>query len=501
MNIFDSLNKYIYNKYSGKLVHDENKNSFLVIDGDLIPIDLHPVESFIRKHVMNLNYDYGYDLPKSKEYQIYSRTYLHEDNGKKRKIKKFGFIDNKGNAFTPAIFSDVSPFKNGEASVEMNNNLMGRIDFRGNPIVKNKHLKFCSFAQSRFEQFGLCYNEGKWGIINEFCYNIIPCIYDNVYLNFPSKPDITDRCDAIYLQNKGIWSTGIVHDFAVTNILEGLYEVDFKQLNFGYRYIILKRYENLTSHNIKYMLCNIGGEIILDGLYDQIKVYSPKYVAVMRDNNWSLIYISDKLNTTVIRSDIQKISYGLTIREEKTIEYVVLKCFGYYYCLLELDGCHCYEKYSLEDGEIYFDERWDSELNRPQINSFFAVKRAAHTDIIDFEGEIVSNRPLPNEYSLITTTCSEGTIGIKQRQSPFNSGVIDFNGCIIIDPKFVYVTSFINGTARAVSPYNTFIFNNKGKIITSYSHRSSDDYPMDNDWKNQISDAFDGQGDAYWNID
>lgn len=497
MNIFETLPIYVYNNYSGKLVHDEQINHFLFFKNELVPIKLHSIESLLKDDVLNFNEDYNSNTTLGK-YQIYSRTFEYKKEGEIIVNTNYGFIDKNGNAFTPAIFSKISLFKNGMSHVQLDNYLKGVIDFHGNPIVKGKHLKFCSFAESEFHKVGLCFSNGKWGVINEFCYNIIPCIYDQILFSNPFRKTFSFN-DAVFMRKNSEWYTAIIHEFSVVNVLNGLYEVEFKHYELGYSFIVLHYLNTGKSNTSQILLCNMGGEKIIDDIFDQIKVFSPKYVGILKNGKWSILYIDDKLRPTIIKSDLDDILYGNTLRNESIVEYVVLK-YANKNCLLELNNEFCIEKYSIDDGEIYFDQKYVYETHKPITNSFFAIRKQTHTDLIDFDGNILSNKPLSNKYILLTSTCSEMTIGIKLCQESEKKGYIDFNGNILVEPQYYHIEPFNNGQAYVCSYNGIFIINKEGQIISSNYYTKKDDN-FENDWKSQISDAFDGELDAYWNID
>lgn len=502
MNIFESLATFSLNGFSGKVVTDEANKSFLFYKGELCPITIHKSEDFRYES----SYNYGNSSIVYDDIKIYSRKFTITKNGEAKTLVKYGFINKDGYAFTPAIFHKVYAFCNGIANVYLTSNLRlsGTIDINGNPIVKGHTLKFCSFAQGLFTNFGKCFKNGKWGVVNKFGYNVIPCEFDWVSLISPRTKHCygeVNPTDTLYLSRNNSWYTAFIQGNSICNIRKGLFEVVSK--NEMQDILVLAEYEDSgTMDFIGNIVSNLGGEYIIDDKYTKYEVLSKNYFAGYNGESWDIFYIEDNHKPEKIFNDITSFSFGHTIRNNETLYYIVVDYNTGGVSLFELDGIQHYEIKYLKEGSIYFDcPKWDFEKDTIGINDVFALKYSDYTEIINLNGDVISKNPISNNFELITSSYGEGLIGFKQTEYPFKRGYIDLTGRVVVQPKYSSVRAFKDGTALVYSPCSGCTINKDGKVIHSFLTKDDECYSDNESWKEQLGDAFDGQADAYWNID
>lgn len=99
---------------------------------------------------------------------------------------KYGFVDYEGNAIVPIIYDHASEYgRNGLAIVNKGYNTF-LIDKTGTIKYECKNTYERAYA---FDDCGLavvCSEDGQYGAINEAGEEVIPCIYDDIWLEFTS---------------------------------------------------------------------------------------------------------------------------------------------------------------------------------------------------------------------------------------------------------------------------------------------------------------------------
>ena len=153
-------------------------------------------------------------------------------------------------------------------------------------------------------------------------------------------------------------------------------------------------------------------------------------------------------------------------------------------------------------------------LGDDSLNKYFAVVEGDRTKLIDINGEEIMPPIIPSEYRVITNTYGEGIVGVSKKvQKKYSDGTpysvtcygyINAEGKLLGDLIFNGIEKFKNGVAKAYydsANSRTYCeLDIHGKII--YQHTDhGDSEPMDNTWADLIDDAFEGDSDAYWNID
>lgn len=524
MNIFKGLEAYAQNK-KGELMFDANGNAYLYhkVNNAFTEITLYPPKHFLPDYLYNPT---GKILKKLRESnkgfidqieELYpNKTFNQikvysikksEDivDGVKKTILKYGFINERGYAITHAIYDRVCNFVDGKAEVFLDG-YANIIDTNGHPIVDGQPLTEVEFVYRNYygrtlrgdnQNFLLCNSDGKYGVVNLFRYLCIPCIYDHISF----KPSNADYVSYIELQKNGLNYTAFIEGNSICNIVE----LQAKSLVFVERFIIIE--EEFSDHGktvSKFGLLSSGGTRLLESKYDKLEVYHPYFIITTIAGLKQLILP----NAKILLDKCDNISYGRFYDDEKGKEL--------YYFSVNEKYINIYYEQSQDVGPLLAGEN-DKEyftLGDDSLNKYFAVVEGDRTKLVDINGEEIMPPIIPSEYRVITNTYGEGIVGVSKKvQKKYSDGTpysvtcygyINAEGKLLGDLIFNGIEKFKNGVAKAYydsANSRTYCELDKhGKVI--YQHTDlGDSEPMDNTWADLIGDAFEGDSDAYWNID
>lgn len=538
MNIFKSLVEYSQNKI-GKLYYDGEGHSFLydMRSKEFKEITLYPAKSFLPDRFLNptervlkklkgtnsgyidrieeLYPDVTFD-----DIKIYSIVVgTKEIEGKKKDILRYGFINAKGYAITHATYDKVSNFVDGFADVYVNG-YSCKIDKQGHPVIDGKPFDKAEFVFKTYYHgmrvnenngFLLCYTAGKYGIANKYWFTCIPCEYDKISFREDPYGDIM----YITMSKNGISFTAILEGDSVCNIL------DFtpKSIKLRKQFLIIEEeFVNDNHTYTKFGLLNRGGNRILPSEYDIIDIVARNIGIVSKGGNKQLLLIGE-FGSKVCIDNCQEIKYGEGYNEEQQIKYSYALVNESYVKFIEYE-----DKYgNLHSMQDYLDlPRWALEMEHDKVyfefdgtpNNYFAVVYRDKTKLIDLYGDDVITLVIPSECHVITYTYNEGIVGISKKITKTNLNgntyeeicfsYINSEGKVLTDFRYDKIKRFEDGKGEASyylgSGEITHFLDENGKIIEKYEEYPEAE-PQESNWEELRDDAFEGDPDAYWNID
>lgn len=526
MNVFEKLKLYARRK-NWKLLYDAEGKAFLYNIKQKVfkDITLYPQEQFrppFSNNGVHDNFEENYQkwLSTFDNVQIYSEQ-IGEGmiDGIKKPLIRYGFIGENGYIITHATYERVQAFQNGRALVYLNNDWC-QIDLKGNLFFHTRcvPLDITEFAFAEDEDgFSICSTEGKYGLINKYQYLCLPCKYEKIELLYGGLPlgTNTHRPTHFAVMNKeGRNYTAIINGSSVCNILD--FKPKFLELRGDY---LLIKEERKINNEIKLMqgLLNRGGIRILNSDYDSIDVVADFIAIVSKNNLKNLLFIGQSGYKSKI-SNCRNILYGEAYDAEEQRKY--------YYASINEDNIQivaiedqngnreimnwtfCPD--DLEDYKIYF--TYDGEPN-----NYFAIVVGDKTKLISIKGDEMIPLVIPSDCHVITNTFNEGIVGISKNIKRENEkgetyeetyySYINSEGKILTDFIYDKIEKFKNGQAKAFfsiwgeSSYGCCeqILDNNGNVL--YERTDWDGEEPNHDWVDMIDDAFEGDSDAYWNID
>lgn len=128
-----------------------------------------------------------------KEYSLIGPYYNGLAIAQKRKTKKFGFVDRRGDEVIPCTWRSVGPFSEYMACVQDDNRRCGYIDVTGRTVIA------CSWEEGWPFREGLArVQEGRRiGMIDQYGKLVIPCVWkamDDFYEGLAGVKDDSGRC-------------------------------------------------------------------------------------------------------------------------------------------------------------------------------------------------------------------------------------------------------------------------------------------------------------------
>ena len=512
MNVFNTLSKYLT---AWKLVFDSNGKPSLYNASrkEYQEIILHSSASFRERTNRNKedNED-SYD-----NIQIYSVNLGdYTENGKTKSLIRYGFIDESGYAITRPTYDKVEAFKNGKAIVYLKDqwcviDKLGRPLLQGNPVEK---VDFIFRPDSL--GYTLCCNEGKYGLLNRFRYLCIPCEYNSVMIDYYTRFDGSIATDFVRLVKNGIKYLAILKDDSVINIIDFCPKSKHVIKNF---ILIEEELKNGKETISKYGLLDRGGIRILKSEFDSLDIVSSHMVIVSKDAKKQLFNISihnGKIALTVRISNCNDLKYGEGYSNDGTTKYSYASVNDQRIEFLDYedkDGLHTTEYRSLTpEDDFEFDHAYFDFDGNP--NNYIALVSGNKTKLINLEGEEIMPLVIPSDCHVLTNTYNEGIVGISKKVIETNLqgnqyeetrySYINSEGKVLTDFKYDGVKKFENGQADAHYnlPYSTIIhtIDINGNVIHKFEDGPGPE-PQENNWAEWRDDAFEGDPEAYWNID
>lgn len=503
MNIFSALAIYAQNKI-GKLMYDTDGNAYLYDTNkkEFKDITIYPQDEF--RPYISFDWKDRNREEKIKKWKdsfdnirVYSVKVGEEViDGDNKPILRYGFINEKGYAITHATYDRVEAFQNGYARVYVKEHCCN-INRQGHPMMDGKPFYKAEFVFNAKDGFVICCTDGKYGLINKYHYLCVPCEYDSIVLK---KGPYGDISHVIMEKNEKHYSA-IIDGDSVCNI------IDFapKSMELRKNFLVIEE-EFLNNGNtyFKLGLLNRGGVRILNSEYDSIEIVARNIGIVSKNEHKQLLLIGEKGYKVYIDS-CNDIKYGESYNEERQEKYSYASVDERDIVFIEYEdqkGLHSMENNvfrpedALEYDSAYFD--FDGKSN-----DYIAVVLGDKAKLVNLDGEEFIPLVIPSEYHVLTNTYSEGIVGISisKKDSAFSDcSYINSEGKILTDFKYFKVEKFENGEARAHYDYGIDIIDRDGKILYT-EHEYPDSEPPENNWAELRDDAFEGDSDAYWNID
>lgn len=529
MNIFDSLKEYAKPRI-GRLMYNSEGKTFLYNSRtkEFKDITVYPLEKF-RPFI---SYPFkGYPIhdkeQDEKKEQSQSpfdaiRAYSIKvgekiiDNDKKD-ILRYGFINEHGIAITHATYDRVDAFRYGSACVYLNDKIC-YIDIYGRPKFNGMPFEKAEFIFPEDKGFSMFSTDGKYGLMNKYGYICIPCEYDSMDFRCYSDVSIDDipigEIKYVVMRKSGLSYTAIIEGYAICNIL------NFVPKSIKLRATFLLIEEEFSKEGKTYTkqgLLNRGGNRILKSEYDSIKIEANNIGIVTKEGTTQVLFIGDKGFKIVVDNETN-VKYGEAYDEERNekICYVTLddKCLKYLISedkkgLHLMTDCGFWPENTDEFDKIYF-----SSANKN--NSYFAVVVGDKTKLVNIYGGEVIPLVIPSEYRVITDTFAEGIVGVCKKVKTRNTdgnyceeeqyAYMNSEGKLLTDFIFDEVERFKGGKAMAFqcSPHSSTkcTIDIEGHIINRNTEYDSDcQIQQGDDLAEWRDDAFEGDSEAYWNVD
>lgn len=514
MNIFESL-KFFVKKKTAKLLFDSQGNAYLYHyeSNKLEKITLYSSNEFRPPIYYQFKYKFEEtdDEHKKREdsldkLKVYSIPVTIKENGEDKLINRYGFISESGYAITHATYDKVEAFQNGQARVFLNDESC-YIDVNGCPILNGKPFSKAEFVFKSKCGFVICCTNGKYGLINKYMYLCLPCEYDAISIKN------TFNVNYVSLKKNDCSYTAIIDNNAICNILN--YTPQSIKLIEDFL-IIEEKFPIGKDFTTKFGLLNRGGIRILNSEYDTINIVASNIGLVSKGELTQVLFIGEEGFQECLRSN-ESIKYGEAYDDKRGVKFSYVSIGEKDIQFLESEdkeGLHD-ESNTLfapvdtdEYDSLYFESRSKS-------NNYIAVVVGSKTKLVDIYGEEVIPLVIPSEYKVVTDTYSEGIVGISKKELKKNSdgelyeevlySYINSEGKILTDFMFDEISKFENGQAKAcyyfLHGFTECIIDKNGKIIHKQSEYDSDCEPQEDYLDEWMDDAFEGDPDAYWNID
>ena len=523
MNIFSALAVYAQNKI-GKLMYDTDGNAYLydTKKKEFKDITLYPQDEF--RPFLDFDWkdrDREERIKKWKEsfdnIRVYSIKVGEEIiDGANKPILRYGFINEKGYAITHATYDKVEAFQNGLARVYVKEKSCV-INRQGYPIIDGISFNKAEFVFNAKGSFKICCTDGKYGLINKYFYQCIPCEYDSLSLlpiyeavkNWTIISSTWNGLDVCVIMKKdGIDYTAILEENSVCNIISNLAP---KSVLLSEKFLVIE--EEVAKDNetlTKKGLLNRGGIRILNSEYDSIEIVASNIGIVTKGNLKQLLFIGEKGFKVYIDS-CEDIKYGEAYDEERGIKYCYASVNDHEIIYLEYEdkeGLHSMENYRLFCIDDIFDDNYDrlyfSYNGKP--NNYIAVVYGDKTKLVDIWGNEIMPLAIPSTYYVLTDTYGEGLVGICLDGNRLfkECSFINSEGKVLTGFSYYRVEKFENGKAKVYYSNEhisvTEVIDKEGNILERESE-PNDSCPPDDTWADMIDDAYEGDPDAHWNTD
>lgn len=509
MNIFGSLRKYVQMK--DKLMYDAKGNAFLYNSKEKIfkTVTIHDLKDF-----KPCPYDCYITKPSKEENSTYDKILIYSVkvgettiDGITKPIFRYGFINKEGYAITHASYDKVHAFVNGQARVYIDKKYCF-IDLSGHPVVDGIVFNNVEFVtQFTYSGFAICSTDGKYGLINRYYYQCLPCEYDCINLRK------TYDYDFFEVRRNNITYTAFIAGGTICNIVN----ICPKTIRKKYDFLLIEEISPKGDGNFLYGLLNSGGFRILKSEYDLIDVVYEN-VCIVSKGNFKQLFFVWPLGCKLELDKCNDIHFGIGYNDELSRKYLYAAYNSKdlkYLVFEDKDGSHNMDNYSYFWPENLEDEYDEIYFTQEEYNNYIAVVVGDKTEVVDLFGNVIIPLVIPSKYKVITDKFSEGIFGIKakvQKQNLDGSvyekeyySYINSDGKILTDFIYDGIGKFKDGEAEAYfdtysSTYYHTIDKN-GNLINEYHISYPDDDIQENNIDKWRDDAFEGDSDAYWNID
>ena len=522
MNIFNTLRVYAVRNKIGKLMYDINGKSYLYHydNNELQEITLYPIESF--RPFVDFIFKGKFREDKFEKWKesfdnirAYSVQVEVTSDGKKKSLLRYGFISQEGYAITHASYEKVEAFQNGRAEVFLDGESCW-INRLGHPLQEGMPFDKAEFLFPDNLGFQICSTNGKYGLVNKYGYLCIPCEFDSMVFKKGSFGDIR----FIIMEKNGKYYSAIIEGDSVCNI------IDFTPKSMELRKNFLVIEEEFTKDENTYTklgLLNRGGIRILNSEYDSIEIVAKNIGIVSKDGHKQLLLIGDKGYQVYIDS-CNDIKYGESYDEERQEKYSYASVDERDIVFIEYEdqkGLHSMENniFRPEDALEYDGAYFDFDGNS---NDFIAIVLGGKVKLVNLDGEEIIPLVIPSECRVITNTYNEGIVGVskKIKIEDLDGGYyektcysyINSDGKILTDFIYDGIEKFEDGQAKAYYSYSSKVFSGvlhgttehlldkDGNVLSSHSEYD-DSGQQESNWEDWRDDAFEGDSEAYWNID
>lgn len=515
MNIFEGLRVYAAQNRIGKLMYDTNGKAYLYhySNNELQEITIYPIESFRPYVDFSFRGKFREDkFEKWKEtfdnIRAYSVQIEVTKNGKKEVLLRYGFISQEGYAITHASYEKVEAFQDGKARVFLDGKICW-INKLGHPFMAGKPFDKAEFLFPEYHGFSICSTNGKYGLVNKYGYLCVPCEYDSMVFKNGSLGDIR----SVVMEKNGKNYSAIIEGDSVCNI------IDFapKSMELRKKFLVIE--EEFTKDENAYTklgLLNRGGLRILNSEYDSIEIVASNIGIVSKDGYKQLLLIGEKGYQVYIDS-CNDIKYGESYDEERQEKYSYASVDERDIVFIEYEdkqGLHSMENnvFRPEDALEYDGAYFDFDGNS---NDYIAVVIGDKTKLVDLNGEEIMPLVVPSDCRVLTNTYNEGIVGVSKIIKIEDSeggyyektcySYINSEGIILTDFIYDGIEKFEGGQANAYYYYPSggcekHTIDKNGIVIGHYTDYVEGE-PQESNWEEWRDDAFEGDSDAYWNVD
>lgn len=539
MSIFKEIANQIKSIRIGKLYIDVNGNAFLYNYSkcEFQEITLFTPDKFRGQYYYAASaYDYksrdGKQKSEEKKIQtkfdhirVYSAQIEENTERGKKTVLRYGFINENGYAITHATYDKVEIL--GDYARVYLNGYGCRINEFGFPIWQGSPFDKAEFVfvdEKGDYGFTVCCIGNKYGLINKYRYLCIPCEYDNINLIY----DLSGNCICAVMRKNGIDYTAVIEENAICNILHFIP----KSIQLKERFLLVE--ETITQGEkscIKQGLLNRGGIRILNSEYDCIDIVSKCIITAQRTASNSIMTpVSNVASIFAIVSKenykqllfITETSYNVIIKDREDIKfgegYDKNREMMFYYASIDKNTIKIFMSLRQQGGFCIFKDEFVGSYEYDRVyfsyngipNNYFAAVEGNKTKLINRYNEEIMPSIIPSEYHVKTDSYNEGIVGIymfKQEKNALDKTIerpyysyINSEGKILADFEYYEIEKFENGQAWAYFSGGARLIDKNGNIIrTEYDKVQYE--PREDNWRDYVDDAFEGDSGAYWNID
>ncbi len=503
--------KYVQRK--DKLMYDAKGNAFLYNSKEEIfkKVTIHDLKDF-----KPCGYDCYRTKPSKEENSIYDKILIYSVkvgettiDGITKPIIRYGFINEEGYAITHASYDKVYAFVNGQARVYIDKKCCF-INLFGHPIVDGEVFNNVEFVtQFTYSGFAICSTDGKFGLINRYYYQCLPCEYDSINLRETYDYNFFEA------RRNNVTYTAFIAGGTICNIVN----ISPKTIRKEYGLLLIEEMSPKGDGHFLYGLLNCGGLRILKSEYDLIDVVYGN-VCIVTKGNFKQLLLLEALGYKLKLDKCNDIHFGIGYDVELLRKYLYATYNGkdFVYLMFEdKDGLHNMDNHFFWPENLYdeYDEIYFTQ--EEEYNNYIAVIIGEKTEVVDLFGNVIIPLVIPSKYKVITDKFSEGIFGIKAKvqEEYLNGGVyekeyysyINSEGKILTDFIYDGIGKFKDGEAEAY--YSTYsgtrteyhTIDKNGNVINKYYVDYPDDDFYENNFDEWRDDAFEGDSDAYWNID
>ncbi|QVK18372.1 WG repeat-containing protein [Mycoplasmatota bacterium] len=267
----------------------------------------------------------------------------------------------------------------------------------------------------------------------------------------------------ILLVIKGLYYQNYVYVYPITgDVFEFKHEIDGKKglINVSNGEVIADEiYEDIecdtigavckTKLNGKYGIIDLNGNVLVNNLYDNMK-FNSNFYYVDKDQNYSLIYLSDRNTLKINFYDIMDLKSNLLI-VEKDLKYSII----------DMEGNTILGP--LDEGIVI----------EHVSHQYVLITKDQQYSLIDIEGNIIVDY-LPKNQFIYRIDSTNQIVYTRYLHDKY--GFINFKENIVVEPVYEELSSFVDKIS-SVKLNNKFGFiNDKNEVVIDFKYSDTNNF-------------------------